>query len=90
MVIFFFQLHTKEACFTSFFSQLIQYARICSKYEDFCIRSLNLSERLQNQGYKYKELRKLSVRFFHERNSLLNKYNQRNINIFLRDSLYCA
>ena len=65
-----------------FLSQLIRYARISSKYEDFCSRSLKLSERLQCQGYKYKELRRLSIRFFHERNSLLHKYNQRDINIF--------
>ena len=71
-----------------FLSQLIRYARICSRFNDYCKRSLTLSERLQHQGYKYKELRKLVVRFFHERKSLLDKYNQSNVNNFIRDSLF--
>ena len=73
-----------------FLSQLIRYARICSSFEDYCRRSLTLSERLQQQGYRFKELRKLVVRFFHETGSLLEKHNQRNINNFIRDSLFCA
>jgi hypothetical protein len=38
-----------------FLSQLIRYARICSKFQDFSHRSLILSRRLQNQGYQRKE-----------------------------------
>jgi hypothetical protein len=71
-----------------FLSQLIRYARISSSYQDFCNRSLLLSKKLQNQGYSYLELRKLTIRFFHERGNLLEKYNQRNINIFIDNSVY--
>ena len=44
-----------------FLSQLIRYARICSNFEDFSRRALTLSKRLQNQGYKFVELRKLII-----------------------------
>ena len=71
-----------------FLSQLIRYARICSGFQDFSHRSLILSKRLQNQGYQRKELRKLLIRFFHERGSLLEKYNQRDINFFLSKTLF--
>ena len=71
-----------------FLSQLIRYARICSKFNDFSKRSLNLSKRLQNQGYQLKELRKLLVRFYHERSSLLEKYNRVDINFFLDKTLF--
>ena len=36
-----------------FYGQLIRIARICSKFQDFCLRILRLSERLMNQGYKF-------------------------------------
>ena len=73
-----------------FLSQLIRYARICSKFEDFSIRALTLSKRLQNQGYKVLELRKLVVRFFHERGSLLERYGERDINRFISKTLYAV
>ena len=66
-----------------YISQLIRYARICSKYQDFCSRSLSLSNKLQQQGYKDKELKKLSKRFFHEQKELLLKYHIQDINIFV-------
>ena len=72
----------------TFLSQLIRYARICTKFDDFCKRSMNLSKRLQNQGYKFIELRKLIVRFYHERSELLNKYNKRDINTFINETLF--
>ena len=72
----------------TFLSQLISYARICTKFDDFCKQSMNLSKRLQNQGYKFIELRKLIVRFYHERSELLNKYNKRDINTFINETLF--
>ena len=71
-----------------FLSQLIRYARICSKFEDFSSRALTLSKRLQNQGYKTSELRKLVLRFFHERGDLIEKYGERDINRFISKTLY--
>ena len=71
-----------------FLSQLIRFARICSFFVDFSKRSLLLSKKLQYQGYKFKELRSLLVRFFHEKGVLLEKYHQRDINIFLVNTLH--
>ena len=71
-----------------FLSQLIRYARICSKFEDFSKRSINLSKRLQNQGYKFYELRKLIVRFYQERAGLLTKYQHKDINTFINETLF--
>ena len=71
-----------------FLSQLIRYARICSKFEDFCKRSINLSKRLQSQGYKFHELRKLIVRFYQERAGLLTKYQHKDINTFINETLF--
>ena len=71
-----------------FLSQLIRYARICSKFEDFCKRSINLSKKLQSQGYKFHELRKLIVRFYQERAGLLTKYQHKDINTFINETLF--
>ena len=71
-----------------FLSQLIRYSRICSHFDDFSKRTLTLSKRLQNQGYKAYELRKLIVRFFNERGNLIEKYGERSINHFIAKTLY--
>ena len=71
-----------------FLSQLIRYSRICSHFDDFSKRALTLSERLQNQGYKAYELRKLIIRFFNERGNLIEKYGEKNINCFIAKTLY--
>ena len=71
-----------------FLSQLIRYARISSKSDDFCKRCWTLSKKLQNQGYKFIELRKIIVRFFQERGSLLEKYGERDFNHFIAKTLY--
>ena len=49
--------------------------------------SIILRRKLQNQGYKYSELRKLVIRFFHERGNLLEKYNQHNVNVFIQNCI---
>ena len=66
-----------------YLSQLIRYARICSKYEDFCSRSRRLIFKLKSQGYKTKELKKLTVRFYKERQDSILKYNINDINVLV-------
>ena len=41
----------KKSAMGVFTSQLIRYARICSKYTDFKDKSISLLKRLKNQGY---------------------------------------
>ena len=72
----------------TFFGQLIRFARICSKYSDFCERSKTLSKRLLNQGFKYNELSRLASRFFKERSDLITKYNERNVISFINNVLF--
>ena len=39
-----------------YISQLVRYARICSRKDDFICRHRRLSLKLQQQGYKYQQL----------------------------------
>ena len=41
----------KKSAMGVYTSQLIRYARICSKYTDFKDKSISLLKRLKNQGY---------------------------------------
>ena len=68
-----------------FTSQLIRYARICCKYNDFKDKSISLINKLKNQGYKFADLRRLSLKFFNEKSDIIDKYDILNGNIFLRD-----
>ena len=41
--------------YNSFYSQLVRFSSVCSKFNDFDIRSRNLLERLLNRGFsKYR------------------------------------
>ena len=75
----------KKSALGVFYSQLIRYARICSNFIDFKVKSKALTEKLKKQGYYVKDLRKLSLRFFKEKHDLLNKYNIRNANDFVSE-----
>ena len=66
-----------------YFGQLIRIARICSKYEDFCVRTKALSKRLLNQGYKHSELVSLTSRFYNQKSNLINKYRETSITSFV-------
>ena len=65
-----------------FYGQLIRIARICSKYEDFCFRTQNLTKRLLNQGYRHSELMKLTSKFYKEKSELIVKYSESSISSF--------
>ena len=69
-------------------SQLLRYARICSNFEDFKNKSKTLVSKLRNQGYRDSDLKRLTLRFFKDRQELLNKYCINNANIFLK-SIVC-
>ena len=75
----------KKSAMGVFTSQLIRYARICSKYNDFKEKAITLIKKLKNQGYYYADLRRLSLKFFNEKSDIVDKYDILNGNIFLRD-----
>ena len=47
-----------------YISQLVRYARICSRKYDFIYRHRRLSLKLQQQGYKYQQLMKSFHKFY--------------------------
>ena len=44
--------------------------------------------KLRNQGYKEADLRRLTLKFFKERQEYLGKYNIANANIFLNNIVH--
>ena len=77
----------KKSALGVFSSQLIRYARICSKFTDFKEKSASLVKKLKNQGYDINDLKRLSLKFFNERKELVDKYTIPSGNIFLREIL---
>ena len=75
----------KKSALGVYVSQLLRYARICSFYHDFKEKSHTLVNKLRKQGYKEGDLRRLTLRFFNERQEFLSKYNIDNANVFLTD-----
>ena len=75
----------KKSALGVFTSQLIRYSRICSKFQDFRMRTISLINKLRSQGYQVKDLRRLSLRFFQRRSDMLGRFNINNGNDFLRE-----
>ena len=75
----------KKSALGVFISQLIRYARICSIFSDFKSKSSTLVRKLRNQGYKDKDLRRLTLRFYQDKQDLIIKYNVENANSFLKE-----
>ena len=46
-----------------------------------------LTEKLRKQGYLYKDLRRLTLRFFSNRQSFISKYNLTNANDLVKEIL---
>ena len=53
-----------------YYSQLIRYGRISSKLVTFKSKVKGLVHKLKTQGYKFEDLRRLSLRFFKERREI--------------------
>ena len=77
----------KKSALGVFYSQMIRFAQINSSYHGFKDKCKNLTERLLRQGYKMADLRRLSLRFFKERNNILLRYNINSANILIKDIL---
>ena len=70
-----------------FISQLIRYSRINSTFQDFKAKCKQLTEKLRKQGYLYKDLKRLILKFFSDRQSLISKYNLSNANDLVKEIL---
>ena len=75
----------KKSALGVYLSQLIRYAKLSSKYEDFLQRSRSLVDKLKTQGYKEHDLKRLTSRFFREKHDILIKYNIPNTDDFLKN-----
>ena len=57
-----------------YISQLVRYARICSRKDDFIYRHRRLPLKLQQQGYKYQQLVKSFHKFYRSHSGELKKF----------------
>ena len=57
-----------------YISQLVRYARICSRKDDFIYRHRRLSLKLQQQGYKYQQHMKSFHKFYRSHSDELKKF----------------
>lgn len=71
-----------------FISQLIRYARACSKYEDFVLRARRLASKLLEQGYLGERL-KTSLRKFYGRYRELTAHFNVSLTRMSKDILEC-
>ena len=77
----------KNSALGVFISQLIRYSRLNSTFPDFKAKCKQLTEKLRKQGYLYKDLRRLILRFFSNRQSFISKYNLTNANDLVKEIL---
>ena len=58
-----------------YISQLIRFARGCSRIQDFNDRNFLLTKKLLQQGYRFHKLRKTFSKFYYRNTDILIKYN---------------
>ena len=56
-----------------YISQLIRFARVCSKVDDFSNSNLFFTAKLSKQGYRYHKIRKAFSKFYHKHSELIVK-----------------
>jgi hypothetical protein len=69
-----------------YISQLIRFARACSRVDDFNERNLFIINKLLKQGYRYHKLRKYFTKFYHRNLDLVLKFNC-NLKTLLRQGI---
>ena len=77
----------KNSALGVFISQLIRYSRLNSTFTDFKAKCKQLTGKLRKQGYLDKDLKRLTIKFFNDRQSLISKYNLTNANEFVKEIL---
>ena len=71
--------------YNSFYSQLVRFSSVCSKFNDFDIRSRNLLESLLNRGFSKYRLKNIFNKFALNHHDVLDiKYSVEEINEFIR------
>ena len=57
-------------------SQLVRLARYCTSVSDFNSKNLQLTSKLQTQGYRYRKLRKTFGKLFRSYSDLVSKFGE--------------
>ena len=71
--------------YNSFYSQLVRFSSVCSKFNDFGIRSRNLLETLLNRVFSKYRLKNNFNKFVLNHHDVLDiKYSMEEINEFIR------
>ena len=71
--------------YNSFYCQLVRFSSVCSKFNDFDIRSRNLLESLLNRGFSKYRLKNSFSKFALNHHDVLDiKYSMEEINQFIR------
>ena len=71
--------------YNSFYSQLVRFSSVCSKFNDFDIRSRNLLESLLNRGFSKYRLKNSFSKFALNHHDVLDiKYSMEEIYEFIR------
>jgi hypothetical protein len=58
-----------------YISQLIRYARACSKYDQFLVQVSLLTKKLMSQGFQLSRLQAAFRKFYGRHNDLISPYN---------------
>jgi len=59
----------------TYLSQLIRFARVCNRAEDFNERNSIMSRKLLKQGFLYHKLRKSFAKFYNRHFDLVKQFN---------------
>ena len=71
--------------YNSFYSQLVRFSSVCSKFNEFDICSRNLLESLLNRGFSKYRLKNSFKKFVLNHHDVLDiKYSMEEINEFIR------
>ncbi len=66
----------KRTSYRVYISQLIRFARACTRVQDFNSRNLLLTTKLLKQGYRYHKLCYTFSKFYRRNKDLISEYSQ--------------
>ena len=78
----------KSLAYVAFVSQLICYARVCSKYEDFLCRESIMVSKLLKQGYSSRKLQTTFRKFDGHQADLVHKFDT-SVSHMLKGLFHC-
>ena len=68
-----------------YISQLVRFARCCTRISDFHSKSLQITSKLLTQGYRCHRLRKTFGKFFRSYSDLLSKFCEKSFQEYVSE-----